>query len=187
MSPWLHFANSLLHVWNKAGSTQRHPLMLQSRRTAISHSKPRLQFKTRICLRKRTFIWTSRLQRCGNAFVLNKHSRWWFSIYMEKYYSAGYFLYQNASVIEFYLPFGMTILTFFTLWINCMLFAGFHNEDICSAGIFTHPPAHQSSGSSLGSMSRTRCSTRLQSQTGTRSLSTRRSSFTYHPSLFSRK
>lgn len=43
---------------------------------------------------------------------------------MEKYYSAGYFLYQNVSVIEFYLPFEMTILTFFTLWINFMLFAG---------------------------------------------------------------
>lgn len=123
MSPWLHFANSLLHAWNKAGSTQRHPLMPQSRRTAISHSEPRLQFKTGICPRKRTFIWTSRLQRYGNAFVLNKHSRWWFSIYMEKYYSAGYFLYQNVSVIEFYLPFEMTIL-FFTLWINFMLFAG---------------------------------------------------------------
>lgn len=42
---------------------------------------------------------------------------------MEKYYSAGYFLYQNVSVIKFYLPFEMTILTF-TFWINFMLFAG---------------------------------------------------------------
>ncbi len=34
--PWLHFANSLLHVLNKAGSTQRHPLMTQSQSTANS-------------------------------------------------------------------------------------------------------------------------------------------------------
>lgn len=81
MSPWLHFANSLLHVWNKAGSTQRHPLIPQSHRTAILHSEPRLQFKTRICLRKRTFIWTSRLQRCVNAFVLNKQSLVIFNLY----------------------------------------------------------------------------------------------------------
>lgn len=43
---------------------------------------------------------------------------------MEKYYSAGYFLYQNVSVIEFYLPFEMNSLIFFTLWIKFMLFAG---------------------------------------------------------------
>lgn len=64
---------------------------------------------------------------------------------------------------------------------------GFHNEDIDSAGVFICPPAHQSSGSSLGPMSRTRRSTRFQSQTGTRSLLMCRVLFAYHTSLFSRK
>lgn len=46
--------------------------MPQRRRTAKSRSQPaRLQFKTRICWRKRAFNWTCAIQRYGNAFVFD--------------------------------------------------------------------------------------------------------------------
>lgn len=86
--PWLHFANSLLHVWNKAGSTQRRPLMPQSRRTAKSRSELRLQSNPKPGFVGGREGWTEPPGFRGMERLLFYmrlwHSRWWFSNCMEK-------------------------------------------------------------------------------------------------------
>lgn len=130
--PWLHFANSLLHVWNKAGSTQRRPLMPQSRRSATSRSELRLQFKTRICLRKRTFNWTSGILRYGNAFVLNEtiaQPLVIFNLYV-KTVPTGNFLYENKS-LTLLLHLKLPSLSFFSL---CHIFCKPRNTNATFKG-----------------------------------------------------
>lgn len=66
--PWLHFTNSSLHVWNKAGDTQRHhwwhtvAALQNLAESNVSNSN------TRTCLRERTYIWPTGPQRWGNIF-----------------------------------------------------------------------------------------------------------------------
>lgn len=116
--PWLHFANSLLHVWNKAGSAQRRPLMPPSRTTAKSRSELRLQSRTRICRSKRRLNWTSGIQRYGEAFVSHEtiaQSLMIFKLY-GKTAAAGNFLYKkHRRVIDFTPPVEIAIIIFFFL------------------------------------------------------------------------
>lgn len=112
------------------------------------------------------------------------------SIWMWKQYSTGHFLYKNTvdsstllpclklPSLSFFFPSslgtpfmgtpfkGCEFILFFCRWQK----AGFHNENICSAGVFIGPAAGWGSGAPLGTVSRTRGSTRIQPERGTSSM-----------------
>lgn len=173
--PWLHFANSLLHVRNKAGSTQRRPLMPQEPQRRNISQRPTSPIQNQD-LEGREPLSERPGFRGVPMLLFYTAVAGHFQFVGGKCYPWGYFLHQKPrqpSSPTFHLKWPPSpssqreSILRFCRWKK----AGTNNEDICSAGVFIPPPAHRCSGASLGTMSRTWCSTRLRSQTGTSSIS----------------